>query len=172
MQLSVRSRPGSIVSAWTKAGIVAGACLGGVYGGIVALPVLPLGFLAGCFIGSITGLIAGTLNGLVLAALARPLRLNQLTWPTRIRAAVITAATLELFLLPAQLLFSRITLTLWLFHVLAPCIASIATGTILGLRLPPAGRVADPHALVSITSVPSGRPYGDEDEWKENHRPF
>ena len=158
MQLSVRSRPGSIVSAWTTAGIVAGACLGGVYGGIVALPVLPLGFLAGCFIGSITGLIAGTLNGIVLAALARPLRLNLLTWPTRIRAAVITAATIELFLLPAQLLVNPVTLTLWLCLVLAPSIASIATGAVLGLRLPPAGRVADPHALVSIRSVPSSHP--------------
>jgi hypothetical protein len=157
MQLSVRSRPASIVSAWTKAGIVAGACLGGVYGALVAIEVLPLGFLAGAFIGSMVGLVAGTVNGLILAALARPLGLNQLTWPARIRAGVTTAATTELFLLPAQLLVNPDTLPLWLFLVLAPSVASVATAALLGMRLPPAGRVADPQALVSIISLPRAR---------------
>jgi hypothetical protein len=158
MQLSVRSRPASIVSAWTKAGIIVGACLGGVYGGLVTFDsVLPLGVLAGSFIGSIAGLIAGTLNGLILAALARPLRLNMLNWPARVRAGVVTAATIELFLLPAQLLFNPIRAPLWLFLVLAPSVASVATGALLGTRLPPAGRVADPDAMVSIISLPRSR---------------
>jgi hypothetical protein len=157
MQLSVRSRPASIVSAWTKAGIVVGACLGGVYGGLVAIQVLPLGVLAGSFIGSIAGLIAGTLNGLVLAALARPLRLDLLTWRARIRAGVVTAATTELFLLPAQILFDPLRLVLWTFLVLAPSVASVVLAAMLGMRLPPAGRVADPNAFVSIISIPRSR---------------
>jgi hypothetical protein len=157
MQLSVRSRPASIVSAWTKAGIIVGACLGGVYGALVGIEVLPLGFLAGSFVGSILGLVAGTLNGLILAALARPLGLNQLTRPARIRGGVTTAATTELFLLPAQLLVRTDTLVLWLFLVLAPSVASVAIAAALGMRLPPAGRVADPQALVSIVSLPRTR---------------
>jgi len=157
MQLSVRSSPASIVSAWTKAGIVAGACLGGVYGALVGIEVLPLGFLAGSFIGSLMGLVAGTVNGLILAALARPLGLNQLTWPARIRAGFATAATTELLLLPLQLLINTITMPLWLFLVLAPSLASVTTAALLGMRLPPAGRVADPQALVSIVSLPRAR---------------
>ena len=155
MQLSVRSRPASIVSAWTKAGIIAGACLGGAYGGLRTFQtVLPLGVLAGSFLGSIAGLIAGILNGLILAVLARPLGLNLLTWPARIRAGLVTAATIELFILPAQLLFSPVMAPLWVY---LPSIASVATGALLGMRLPPAGRVADPEALVSIITLPRSR---------------
>lgn len=160
MQLSTRSGPASIVSAWIQAGILAGAGLGGIYGALVGVAIgiqmLPLLFVVGCLAGSVTGLLAGALNGVMLAALARPLRLNEITRPAAIRAALVTTATTELLLLPLQLPFDSINMTsAWLFFILAPSIAGVATSTVLGLRLPPAGRVADPEAFVSIRTVPS-----------------
>jgi hypothetical protein len=159
MQLSVRSRPASIVSAWIQAGILAGAGLGGIYGALVGISVgvevFPLAFIVGCLVGSVAGLLAGALNGVVLAALARPLRLDMVTTPAAVRAGIVTAAATELFLLPLQFMFDPIKMPAWLFLVLAPSIASVAAGALLGMRLPPAGRVADPEACVSIRSVPS-----------------
>jgi hypothetical protein len=159
MQLSVRSRPASIVSAWIQAGILAGAGLGGIYGALVGISVgiqvFPLAFIVGCLVGSIAGLLAGALNGVMLAALARPLRLDMISGPAAIRAAIVTAMTTEIFLLPVQFAFDPIKMPAWLFLVLAPSIASVAAGALLGLRLPPAGRVADPEACVSIRSVSS-----------------
>jgi hypothetical protein len=159
MQLSTRSGPASIVSAWIQAGILAGAGLGGSYGALVgasvSIQVLPLAFIVGCLVGSVAGLLAGALNGVMLAALARPLRLDVIARPAAIRAALVTAATTELFLLPLQVMFDPIKMPAWLFFVLAPSVASVATSAVLGLRLPPAGRLADPEACVSIRTVPS-----------------
>jgi Na+/H+-dicarboxylate symporter len=92
MLLSVRSRPSSIVAAWARVGVIAGACLGAVYGGIAGYPILPVQLM------------------------------NVDTLPHRI----------------------------WYLLVIPPSVASVLVAAFCGLRLPPAGRVADRDALVRI----------------------
>jgi hypothetical protein len=121
MRLSVRSKPSSVVAAWTRAGAIAGACL------------------------------AGMVNGIVLAALARPTGLDLGRRAARIRAAAITGLTTELLFLPLQHMnVNTLPLHIWNLLILPPTIASVRTAALIGLRLPPAGRLADRDALVRI----------------------
>jgi hypothetical protein len=151
MLLSVRSRPSSIVAAWARGGVIAGACLGAVYGGIAGYPILPIGLCFGAILGTVTGLAAGLLNGIVIAALARPAALDIGTRAARFRAAIITGVTTELFLLPVQLMnVDTLPLHIWYLLVIPPSAASVLVAAFCGLRLPPAGRVADRDALVRI----------------------
>jgi hypothetical protein len=151
MLLSVRSKPSRIVAEWTRVGVVAGACLGALYGGIVGYPILPFGMCFGAIFGSVIGLAAGFLNGIVIAALARPTALDMGTRAARFRAAVIAGVTTEAFLLPVQLMnVDTLSLHIWYLLVIPPSVASVLVAAFFGLRLPPAGRVTDRDALVRI----------------------
>jgi hypothetical protein len=80
--------------------------------------------------------------------LARPLRLSPGTRLARIRAAVAAAVITGLALLSLGLT------PLFPFEALAALIAiSVPTAAAVALRLPPAGRVADPDALVRIQAL-------------------
>src|SRR5271154_2919631 len=146
LELTVRSKLGSIIGTWARVGAVAGAFLGSVYGGTAGFRIFPVGIPIGAGLGMIAGLAAGLINGMVLAALARPLRLDPGTRPAKLRAAALTALTTELVLLPGQLLTHPGLSLDWGLIILAPSLASIAVAAMLGLLLPPSGRAADPEA--------------------------
>jgi hypothetical protein len=152
--LSVRSKPSSIVAAWTRVGVIAGACLGSIYGGavIAGWTILPFGLCFGAILGTVVGLAAGSVNGTVIAALARPARLDMGTRAARLRAAAIAGVTTELLLLPVQLMnVDTLPLHIWNLLVIPPSVASVLVAAFFGLRLPPAGRVADRDAFVRIS---------------------
>lgn len=151
LELSVRSSPGGIAGSWARVGSVTGAFLGAVYGGTAGFSIFPVGIPIGAGLGMTAGLAAGLINGGMLAALARPLRLDPGTRPARLRAAAVTVVTTELLLLPGQVLTHPGLYLLWLLMVLAPSVASVAVAAVLGMVLPPSGRPADRDAYVAIS---------------------
>jgi hypothetical protein len=161
MLLEVKSRPAEVVSAWASTGFLTGIALGCGYGvglaildravsGLSVEMSLPFTLAIGCVIGMLAGAVTGTCTGLVIAMLARPLRLSPGRRGARVRSAAVAVAMIELFLLPLQSLLIQALPLPVVLAVTAPCLLA---GLVAALRLPPGARPADKHAMVRIQTL-------------------
>jgi hypothetical protein len=116
---------GEIVASWTKAGLGAGAAIGGTYG-TALFPVF--GTVVGAVVGLVAGLVVGFLDGLLLAWIR----------PSPGDVPLVAEAATELIVLPLQIwLWTVIHSAVFLPAVVAPTVVSVAVAALLGRRLPP-----------------------------------
>jgi hypothetical protein len=127
----------SWIGRWTRAGLLAGGCLGcgygflaGLIGGLAsgAAGIAMFGFAFGGMFGVIAGSFTGLLIGLVQVLLRRIL----------IPIPVIPVAVTEILLLPLQLVAARAGWQLAAVFTYIPSVLALAAAAVLGFRLPPA----------------------------------
>jgi hypothetical protein len=129
-----RASAGEVIAAWTTAGFLSGCGLGAVDGlilfGVLAGSAAILGALIGGAIGLIAGFVVGLLDGLLLAWLR----------PAPGQAPLAAAVATELILLPVQIwLWFVIHSAAFVPVVVAPSGVSVGVAAAFGRRLPPGG---------------------------------